>query len=428
VRICLVSQEFPPDTARGGIGSQNWNKAHALAERGHDVHVLSAAARPGPDLVTEVIDGISVHRLQPPDAEVPVYEQPTFWVGYSWAVLRHLHTLATDKPFEVLDFAEYGAEGFAYQLDRGPWNWMPVVVQLHGPLAMFVERIGWPEAASEFATVGSFMEGLSIRRADALMACSENIADFTAECYGIDRGSIDAVHCGVDAGAFSPDPRDGPRPDGPVVLFAGNLADNKGLGTLVDAVLSLRPSYPGIRLRILGRGDDDLVASLLGRACDAGAEDALDFGGFVGDRRELPGEYRAADVFCSPAFHEVGVANVYIEAMACACPVVASTTGAAHEAVVDGSTGLLVPPGDSTATAAALDRILCDDALRRSMGAAGRRRVDDYFGMDRYIERVLAVYERAIEVSRARYAEAARAGGLEDVSEPQPARSAGSEG
>jgi hypothetical protein len=145
MRICLVSQEFPPDTARGGIGSQNWNKAHALAERGHQVHVLSAAARGGPELSSHVVDGVTVHRMRPPDAETPVYEQATYWLGYSWAVLRHLHALAAEAPFDVLDFAEYGAEGFAYQLDRGPWSWMPVVVQLHGPLAMFVDRIGWPE-------------------------------------------------------------------------------------------------------------------------------------------------------------------------------------------------------------------------------------------------------------------------------------------
>src|SRR4051794_3728879 len=393
MRICLVSQEFPPDTARGGIGSQNWNKAHALAGLGHEVHVLSAAARPGPERATEVVDGIHVHRMQPPDTQVPVYEQPTYWVGYSWLVLRHLDELAAAAPFDVLDFAEYGAEGFAYQLDRGPWNWMPVVVQLHGPLAMFRDRIGWPEPGSAFAAVGSSMEELCIRRADALMACSRNIADFTAECYGVERESIEAVHCGVDAAAFAPGPAPASRSDGPVVLFAGNLAANKGLDTLVDAVLSLRPSYPGIRLRVLGRGDDDLVASLLRRAREAGEGDALDFGGFVGDRRELPAEYRAADVFCSPALHEVGVANVYIEAMACGRPVVAGTTGAAREAVADGETGLLVEPDDARATAAALDRILGDDALRASMGAAGRRRVDEYFCMDRYIERVFGVYE-----------------------------------
>ena len=408
MRVCIVSQEFPPDTARGGIGSQNWNKAHALAERGHEVHVLSAAARPGPELVSEVIDGVSVHRLRTPDRELPIYEQPTFWLAYTWCVLRHLHNLAAAEPFDVLDFADYGAEGFAYQLDRTPYNWMPVVVQLHGPLAMFSERIGWPEPDSEFARVGDFMEGVSIRRADALMACSANIADFTAAHYGLDRAAIDVVHCGVDAEAFSLPANGNGRNGSPTILFVGNLAENKGLQTLVDAVLRLRSAHPEVRLRILGRGDDDLVDDLVEQARAAGEGDALDFGGFVGDRDHLPAEYRAADVFCSPAIHEVGVANVYLEAMASGCPVVASETGAAREAVPHGKAGFLVPPDDPAATAAALDRILTDASLRRRMGAAARRRVDDYFALDHYVSRVLAVYERAIERATAMRLEAER--------------------
>jgi phosphatidylinositol alpha-1,6-mannosyltransferase len=123
--------------------------------------------------------------------------------------------------------------------------------------------------------------------------------------------------------------------------------------------------------------------------------------------------YAEADVFCSAALHEVGVANVYLEAMASACPVVASDTGGAPEAVEHGETGLLVEPYDVEATAAALDRILSDPALGRRMGAAGRRRVDEYFAVDRYVERVLATYERAIARSRDRHAlaELAAAGG-----------------
>jgi glycosyltransferase involved in cell wall biosynthesis len=411
MRICLVSQEYPPDTARGGIGSQNWNKAHALAALGHELHVLSAAARPGPEVVSETVDGISVHRVRPPDLDTPVYDEAAYWLGYTWLVKRQLDALGAACPFDVVDFAEYGAEGFAYQLNRSPWNWMPVVVQLHGPLAMFSERIGWPDSGSGFARVGAFMEGESIRGADALMACSANIADFTAARFGVERDSIDVVHCGVDADAFSP----GGRDDGATVLFAGNLAENKGLETTVEAVLRLRARHPRVRLRVLGRGDDDLVARLRHRAERAGHVDALDFGGFVPDRAQLPDEYRRATVFCSPAHHEVGVANVYLEAMACGCPVVAATSGAAGEAVVDGESGLLVPPGDADATAAALDAILSAPALRATMGRAARERGEDYFAMDRYIERVLGVYERAIELSAQRRSAAERAVGVEPV-------------
>src|SRR5437763_1700944 len=145
MNIGLVSQEYPPETARGGVGTQTWNKARALADLGHSVHVLSCSAGPGPDTRAEADAGVTVHRMRPPGVDFPVYEVPTYWLGYSWAVLGQLHRLMEVVAFDVLDFPEYGAEGFAYQLDRTPWNWAPVVVQLHAPLAMFVEHIGWPE-------------------------------------------------------------------------------------------------------------------------------------------------------------------------------------------------------------------------------------------------------------------------------------------
>ncbi len=88
--------------------------------------------------------------------------------------------------------------------------------------------------------------------------------------------------------------------------------------------------------------------------------------------------------------------------MACACPVVASTAGGAPEAIADGQTGILVPPLDVEAVTAALDLILGDASLRRRMGEAGRRRVENYFAMDKYILRVLAAYRKAIDCSRSK--------------------------
>jgi glycosyltransferase involved in cell wall biosynthesis len=399
MKICLVSQHYPPETAQGGVGTQTWNKARTLARLGHTVHVLSCAAKPGPELRSETDAGVVVHRLRPPGQDFPVYQTATYAMAYSWSVLGHLHGLMQRTAFDVIDFAEYGGEGFAYQLDRGPWNWVPVVVQLHAPLALLADHIGWPDKEGDFYRVGAFMEEMSIRGADRLMACSANIADFTAGFYRLPRESIDVVHCGVDAEAFRPgDDRERPE-QRPTVLFVGNIAGNKGVETVFEAVLRLRPKYPSLRLQLLGSCGDSLASELCARAQRHGAAANIEMPGFI-DRAGLPDFYRRADVFCSPAQYEGGVANVYLEAMACACPVVASTAGGAPEAVTDGVTGLLVPPGDVEAVARALDRLLSDAGLRRRLGREGRRRVESYFAMDKYIERVLAVYQKAIERAR----------------------------
>ena len=403
MNICLVAQDFPPETAQGGIGTQTWNKARTLARLGHVVHVVSSGGACGEDLSTENIAGVIVHRMpfpgEEPGNEFEVYNTATYWLAYSWSVLRQLHRLRQTTTFDLIDFAEYGAEGFAYQLDRTAWNWVPVVVQLHAPLALLAEHIEWPEKKSDLYRVGTLMEGLSIQRADGLMACSSNIADFTADFYCVPRESIDVVHCGVDEEAFRPAYENELVDERPTVLFVGNIAVNKGLPTVFDAILRLRSKYPNIRLQVLGNADDDLADEFKARAHNEGAAANVEFLGFVG-RSRLPEFYRRASVFASPAQYEGGVANVYLEAMASGCPVVASTAGGAREAIVDRENGLLVPPNDVEATTIALDRILSDSSLRRKMGIAGRQQVEDYFSMDKYILRVLASYQKAIDRSQ----------------------------
>jgi glycosyltransferase involved in cell wall biosynthesis len=403
VRICLVSQEYPPESAHGGIGTQTWNKAHALTSLGHTVHVVSSGCAQDSSIRTQIDNRITVHRITPPGAEsprglLPIYNHPAYLLGYTWSILESLHEIMKTEQFDLINFPEYSAEGFAYQLNRSEWNWLPVTVQLHGPLALFAHRQGWPDLNSEFYRVGSFMEGESIRLADSLMASSDNIADFAADFYQIPRSSIDVVHCGIDCGMFYPSGPDALLNQRPTVLFVGNLTAGKGLKTVFQAVLSLRSRYPDLQLQILGRGDT-VSQELKTRAKKAGAEDALQLLGFVKERKALPQYYRSAHIFASPADHEPGVANVYVEAMACGLPVVASTSGGAPEAVRNGETGLLVPPRDVDATAEALDRLLSDSALRQRMGAAGRERVLEYFATEHYIKRVLSAYEKALNRS-----------------------------
>jgi glycosyltransferase involved in cell wall biosynthesis len=398
MKICLISQEYPPDTAWGGIGTHTWVKARALARLGHEVHVLSRARDLGPAMHTEVQDGVTVHRMQPPGFDFPIYGKPLYLLGYTWRVLEALYGLMQHTEFDVLDFPDYGGEGFAYLLDRTLWNWVPTVVQLHGPLAMFAQYMGWPEPRSRLHEIGTFMEGFSLRNADAIMACSACVAELAERYYGIPRQSIDVVYCGVDTTLFCPPPTPVAPPTRPTVLFVGNIIENKGAHVVAEAVLALRRKHPEVLLRMIGSGRE-VPERIAARFREEGAEESLDLAGFVALER-LPECYRQAHVFCAPAAEYEGFGQVYIEAMGCACPAIASTAGGGSEAVVDGETGLVVPPNDVPATAQAIDRILSDDGLRRRMSAAGPRHVAERFAMDKYIGRVLAAYEKAIDFCR----------------------------
>lgn len=394
MRICLVSQEYPPETPWGGIGTQTWLKANGLTARGHEVHVLTCSDFATPKLRTETHDGVVVHRLQPPGHDFAVYERQAYWVGYSWQVFRHLQELIEQQPFDVIDFPEFAAEGYCYLLDRNVYNFCPIVVHLHGSLAMFTEHMGWPERGTRLHQAGSFMERFCVQRADALCANSQATAQIASTYCGVAEQSIDIVHCGVDADQFSANSRQ-EDPEQPTILFVGAMVHNKGPEILLEAALKLRTKYPRLKLSMVGNDDKPLADEMKDRVRAAGAEANVTFHGFV-PLNELPNYYRRASIFCSPAEFEGGTASVYLEAMACGCPPVVSTAGGGVEAVLHGETGLLVPPKDVDATAAALDRLLSDEPMRQRMGVAGRERIENYFSRDRFIDRMLQTYEKGI--------------------------------
>src|SRR5262245_3956204 len=114
MRICLVSQEFPPDTARGGIGTQTWNKARGLAAAGHTVEVVAAAGKPCSAPTVSQDYGFKVHRLPTPGSAFEVHGEASYWLGYAWTVFGYLRNLIAAEPFDVIDFPEYGGEGFYF--------------------------------------------------------------------------------------------------------------------------------------------------------------------------------------------------------------------------------------------------------------------------------------------------------------------------
>jgi len=166
----------------------------------------------------------------------------------------------------------------------------------------------------------------------------------------------------------------------------------------VEAVLRLRKKYPEVLLRVLGTSRRGLAETLKERIAAEHAGYNVDFAGFV-DFALLPEHYRRATVVCMPSEYEA-LGNVYLEGMACGKPVIGSSAGGGSEAIVNGVTGITVPPNDVDALTAALDRVLGDAALQKRMGAEGRRRVEEYWTTEKFIRRVLAVYEKAVAIGK----------------------------
>lgn len=173
------------------------------------------------------------------------------------------------------------------------------------------------------------------------------------------------------------------------ILFVGRLEPMKGVETLLEAFSKLpATSY---QLRIVG--DGSLRSSLERLAHELGIADRVTFVGNV-RHDDVAKEYAAAEIFCGLSRSEA-LGNVFLEAQAAGCAVVATKIGGIPDIVQDEQTGLLVPPDDPAAAAAAIQRLLEEESLRKRLTEAGKKHAAAY-DWDSIAERYGAVYDELI--------------------------------
>jgi glycosyltransferase involved in cell wall biosynthesis len=220
---------------------------------------------------------------------------------------------------------------------------------------------GWPWAGVprplRYGPAWFAREARVYRGAEVIAAFSENAARSLVRDYGVEPGRVRVV--GAGANVF---PERAPRrDDGHTVVFVGVDFARKGGLVLLEAFRLLRRRVPRARLFVAGPPPPRRVperVTFLGRV----------------DPWELPDLFAQSTVFAMPTLHEpYGLA--FLDAMACGLPCVGTRVEAVGEIVREGETGLLVPPGDPVALAAALERMLADPGRARAMGARGRARV-----------------------------------------------------
>ncbi len=227
------------------------------------------------------------------------------------------------------------------------------------------------------------------RWVDGVVTVSEAVAEMVRCTEGVPDGKIRVIPNGT---ALPPSPGDGAAvrrewgvsPETCVLIHVANLKPVKGHRYLLEALRALRGT--GRLVLLVSIGEDDMDGALQEEARRLGVADAVRW---LGKRDDVPRLLAGADIGVMPSLSE-GMSNAVLEYMAAGRPVVATRVGGNPETVAEGETGLLVPPEDATALADAL-RILIDDPnLRRRMGAAGRRRVQERFS----VERMVAAYRR----------------------------------
>lgn len=198
---------------------------------------------------------------------------------------------------------------------------------------------------------------------------------------------------GVDVTRFVPMPEE---PGQPMVLFAGRLMWQKGLGQFVEAARHLHHKARFVVVGYAEATSPDTVSPEQLQAWQA--EGILDW---WGKRDDMPNVFAQAHIVCLPSTYGEGVPKVLIEAAACGRACVTTDTPGCREIVRHEQNGLLVPPHDADALMAALERLIDDGNLRQRYGERGRQIAVEAFSLDHVIKQTLALYERLLAATRA---------------------------
>lgn len=342
MKLLVVNWQDRLNPQAGGAEIHVHETFGRLAARGHRVSLLVSGWEGAAE--RERLDGMDVHRIG---------GRHTFGALAPGYYRRHLAGQRFDAVVEALNKVPTFSP---------LWAGRPVVLLVHHLFGATAFR----EASFPLAAATWLLErpiGAVYRRVPAQAISRSTAEDLVAR--GLHASEIRVIHPGVELGFYAPvpDPAAARCPE-PTFLYLGRLRRYKGIHFVLRAVAALRDRGTEVRLLVGGKGDHE--PDLRRLAGELRLDDRVEFLGFVSEerKREL---FRTvwANVFPSPK-EGWGITN--LEAAACGTPTVASDSPGLRESVLDGRTGLLVPHGDVSALAAALESLARDPARVEALG------------------------------------------------------------
>lgn len=386
MRICLISREYPPETHIGGIATYTYKTAGALARLGHEVHVVTAAWKPGADYEE---NGVWVHRFAEPRVK------PREVQALAHARLVAATIARIPGCFDVIQACEWGGEACWYALSPG--RRAPLVTRLATPLFL-IDRLNQHAQYGARGLAFRLMERLQTRRSDGIISPTRALAEIVCQTWKIAPGRVTVVPTGMDPAPVRAN-ADGPLPETvrgmEYLLYFGRLEERKGVHILAQALPSVLSAHPNLSAVFVGedhfyRGGSMRAAII---AMNAACANRLVFLPRLSQRELFP-IVKAARLVVLPSLWE-NLANTCLEAMQLGRPVIATRGCGFEEVIQDGLSGFLVEPGNPDDLARRMLEALADTALLERVGVGALRRVED-FAIDPMAALLAAYYEQLI--------------------------------
>lgn len=361
LRVCLISQEFPPYTNWGGVGVQFDLLARGLTARGHHVTVISRRS-PGAPAYERLASGVEVWRIGATITRKGLTGRTLDRMLHARAVVRKVAELERAGRFDVFEAPVASLDAERLVMDARYTG--RSVICCHGSnfMGQAVGGILGPLHRLDWHWSGR-REQVSLHRVPRVVVSSVFTRDYVRG-QGVPDEKIDLIPLGIDTGRFAPPAlhREGPL----VVGFVGRLEEVKGIDFVWRLIDDLQPDA-GIRFRFKGNIHPATRAEVLQRL--SFHADIVEYHP-AGSHEGMPDFFRSLDALLLPSRVE-NFGLTYAEAMATGLVVFAGRGGAGSETVTDGVTGFLVDPEGPTAPV--LDRLRVLAADRTSFADMRRR-------------------------------------------------------
>lgn len=280
-------------------------------------------------------------------------------------------------------------------------NLLGVLVRRQWPMKLVTTVHGWVKQTWRTPLYYA-LDRLSLRWYDRVICVSDDLHAATLRS-GVRRDRCILIENAIDTAQFqrhtsteAAKEKLGFDPQRKLIGAVGRLSPEKGFDVLIHAVQQLISE--GLRVDLAVAGDGDERAQLAGLISSLGLSGQVRLLGYRADSQQL---YEAFDVFALSSYRE-GLPNVVLEAMAMETPVVATAVAGVPRLISDDHDGLLVPPGDAAALAAALRKLLSDDALAQRLATAARATIEQRFSFERRMQKVARVYDDVLTPERTR--------------------------
>jgi len=382
VNICFFSQEYPPETHAGGIGTYTYNMAGALVKLGHTVHVITSTQHQDS---TFQDDGIWVHRIR--QCKSRIKELSIF--NYSYAAAKKLSEI--DCRFDIVQSSEFGSEAFWFALHKKH----PLVTRLATPYFLIEKMNG--KAFLGPRPLFNWMEKKQTLRSDGIFASTKAIAKEVTEHWGINPSRVEIIPNSIDVSRIvrigEIETVQNILRDKNYLLYFGRLEERKGVHILSQALPDVFGQFPDIYMVFAGSDSGYRGLSMreyIKRSAHKYSENII----FLDN---LPHEklfpvVKSAKMVILPSLWEA-FGFVCVEAMALGRPVIATSGSGFEEIIENNISGYLVEPGNRELLAGKIINVLKDEGGLRLISEGARKRAQD-FEVSKVALRLLAYYEK----------------------------------